>query len=54
VLDGSYGTVDQNNQLNGALIVLEIVSLNDTTLELKNLRSYSSSQMDQPMEKLSN
>jgi hypothetical protein len=35
VLDGSYGTVDQNNQLNGALIVLEIVSLNDTTLELK-------------------
>jgi hypothetical protein len=34
-LEGSYGTVDTNNQLNGALIVLEIVSINDTSLEIK-------------------
>jgi hypothetical protein len=34
-LEGSYGTVDQNNQLNGALIVLEIVSVNDTALEIE-------------------
>jgi hypothetical protein len=34
-LEGSYGTVDTNNQLNGALIVLEIVAVNDTALEIK-------------------
>lgn len=34
-LEGSYGTVDQNNQLNGALIVLEIVSVNENALEIE-------------------
>ena len=34
-LEGSYGTVDTNNQLDGALIVLKIVAVNDTALEIK-------------------
>jgi hypothetical protein len=34
-LEGSYGNVDTDNQLNGALIVLEIVAVNDTALEMK-------------------
>lgn len=34
-LEGGYGTVTQNNQLENATIVLEIVSINDTSLELK-------------------
>ena len=36
-LEGSYGTVNTNYnyQLNGALIVLEIVEVNDTALEIK-------------------
>ncbi len=34
-LEGSYGSVDENKQLNDALVVLEIVSVNDTSLEIK-------------------
>ncbi len=34
-LEGSYGSVAQNSQLSSSLIVLEIVSVNNTALEIK-------------------